>query len=174
MKLKKVSWNNSVSIKKKIHTLESLSEFCEQHRKKNTLVFTNGCFDILHTGHVTYLAEAKALGDILIVGINSDPSVKILKGPLRPIHAQADRAIVIAALESVDAVTIFDQKTPIQLIEKLKPHIHVKGGDYKKESLPEYPFVKKYGGDLKILPFHTGHSTSKSIEKAQLKNHAED
>lgn len=138
--------------------------------KKNELdlkkiIFTNGCFDILHLGHLTYLFEAKKLGDILWLGLNSDASVKKLKGEKRPINSEKDRAIMLASLVFVDYVSIFSEETPLNLISKIKPNIHVKGGDYVKEKLPEYELVKSFGGDIIILPYLEGKSTTKIIEK---------
>lgn len=130
-----------------------------------TVVFTNGCFDILHVGHVTYLDQAKALGDILVVGLNSDASVRRLKGPTRPIHSEKDRATVLAALRAVDFVSIFDEDTPISLILDLKPNIHTKGGDYDAKQLPEYTAVHSYGGKIHILPFVEGKSTTDTLRK---------
>lgn len=132
---------------------------------KRKIVFTNGCFDILHPGHITYLREAKALGDVLIIGLNSDASVKRLKGESRPILNQNERATLMIALEMVDFVIIFDEDTPIQTIETIKPDIHVKGGDYDAKTLPEYPIVKAYGGEVRILSFVAGQSTSGVIER---------
>ncbi len=131
------------------------------------LVFTNGCFDILHAGHIYYLQQAKALGDYLWVGLNADASVKQLKGDTRPINFEAARAYVLAGLEAVDFITIFSQNTPIELITNIKPNIHVKGGDYKKETLPEYPVVKGYGGQVIIQPFLTGFSTTSIIDQSR-------
>ncbi|MFA5928995.1 MAG: D-glycero-beta-D-manno-heptose 1-phosphate adenylyltransferase [Candidatus Margulisiibacteriota bacterium] len=132
---------------------------------KKKIVFTNGCFDLIHAGHIRYLAEAKALGDMLIVAINSDSSVRKLKGLSRPIVEERDRAEVIAALEMVDQVTIFDDDTPVQLIANIKPDIHVKGGDYKAGDLPESGLVKENGGTVVILPFWKGRSTTDIIAK---------
>lgn len=130
------------------------------------LVFTNGVFDILHAGHVSYLEQARALGDMLVVGLNSDASVRRLgKGPERPINALEDRAIVIGALRCVDAVTWFEEDTPERLIEELKPDIHVKGGDYRVEDLPETKIVQAYGGKVVILPLLSGRSTTRIIQK---------
>ncbi|MGF1478068.1 MAG: D-glycero-beta-D-manno-heptose 1-phosphate adenylyltransferase [Cyanophyceae cyanobacterium] len=129
------------------------------------IVFTNGCFDILHPGHVTYLQQAKALGDILILGVNSDESVKGLKGPSRPINPLADRLTVLAGLASVDYVIAFDEATPIELLKILRPDIYVKGGDYTPETLPEAPVVKELGGIVKILPFVENRSTTAIIER---------
>ena len=128
------------------------------------IVFTNGCFDIVHAGHTQYLEDAKALGDILIVGLNSDLSVSGYKGPKRPIVPEADRAAVLSALSVVDMVVLFDDETPIPTIEVLQPDLHVKGGDYVKEDLPEYQTVKSYGGEVEILAFKPGSSTSSIIQ----------
>ena len=126
-----------------------------------TVVFTNGCFDILHRGHVTYLAQAKALGDRLVVGVNSDDSVRRLKGESRPVNRETDRALLLAALRFVDEVVIFGEDTPEKLLEKLRPDILVKGGDYKKEDVKG----KEFAGRVEILPFVEGCSTTNVIEK---------
>ncbi len=136
---------------------------CKEAGKR--VVFTNGCFDILHVGHTTYLQQAKALGDVLVIGLNSDASVKTLKGPKRPINSEKDRASVLAALEAVDRVVIFGENTPVELLETLKPDIHVKGGDYIAENLPEFGTITRNGGVVKILPFVQGKSTTAIIEK---------
>ena len=146
------------------------SELLEEAKKNGKkVVFTNGCFDILHTGHVTYLNEAKRQGDILIVGVNSDKSVKRLKGETRPINSENDRAFVLDGLKAVDYTVIFDEDTPEELIACLKPSIHVKGGDYKKEDLPETKIVESYGGEVIILNFVEGKSTTNIIEKINKK-----
>lgn len=129
------------------------------------VVFTNGCFDILHRGHVTYLNEAKRQGDILVVGVNSDASVKKLKGESRPINSEYDRAFVLDGLKAVDYTVIFEEDTPEDLIACLKPSVHVKGGDYKKEDLPETKIVESYGGKVVILNFVEGKSTTNIINK---------
>lgn len=129
------------------------------------IVFTNGCFDILHRGHVTYLNEAKKQGDILVVGVNSDASVKRLKGETRPINSEYDRAFVLGGLKAVDYTVIFEEDTPEDLIACLKPSVHVKGGDYKKEDLPETKIVESYGGEVVILNFVEGKSTTNIINK---------
>ncbi len=131
------------------------------------IVFTNGCFDLLHVGHIRYLQEAKKLGDALIVGINSDASVKRLKGPTRPVQNEQDRAEILAALEAVDATILFTEDTPENLIHKVKPDILVKGGDWKIESIVGAPFVMSYGGKVMSLQFVDGKSTTKIIENAQ-------
>lgn len=135
-------------------------------RENRKLVFTNGVFDILHAGHVRYLDQARGLGELMIVGINSDASVRSLgKGPDRPINTAADRASVLAALRSVDAVVVFEEKTPEALISILKPEVHVKGGDYDAESLPETKIVRSYGGQVVILPLLEGRSTTNVLRK---------
>ncbi len=111
------------------------------------------------------MEDAKALGDILVVGLNSDASIQRLKGPLRPINPQCDRAIVLAGLASVDAVVVFEDDTPIRLIDALKPDIHTKGGDYVPEQMPEFPIVTAYGGQVVILPFRPGRSSSGMIDR---------
>lgn len=136
-----------------------------QQNKK--IVFTNGCFDLLHVGHVRYLQEAKTLGDCLVVGVNSDASVRILKGATRPVQNQNDRAEIMAALACVDFVVIFDEETPEKLIHEVRPHILVKGGDWKVENIVGASFVQSYGGQVMNLQFVNGKSTTKLIEKAQ-------
>lgn len=129
------------------------------------VVFTNGCFDILHSGHVLYLEEAATLGDRLIIGLNSDNSVRILKGPTRPVNNQADRALVLAALASVSAVVLFDEETPLTLIGDLIPDILVKGGDWKAEQIVGSDIVLTNGGNVKSLMFKPGVSTTDTIER---------
>ena len=129
------------------------------------VVFTNGVFDILHVGHLTYLEEARELGDVLIVGVNSDRSVKTNKGDKRPINPEKNRAEMLLGLKFVDFTVIFDEKTPENLLSLLKPDIHVKGGDYKQEDLPETEIVEKNGGEVKILSFVDNISTTEIINK---------
>ena len=129
------------------------------------IVFTNGCFDILHIGHVHYLNEAKALGDKLIVGLNSDESVRRLKGLDRPINNENDRKFILENLRSVDEVIIFNEDTPIELIKNVKPNILVKGGDWAIEKIVGYEFVTSIGGSVKSLSFKDGYSTSLTLEK---------
>lgn len=129
------------------------------------VVFTNGCFDLLHPGHVSYLRAARALGDVLVVGLNSDASVKGLKGAGRPVVPEEDRAAVLTALGSVDAVVIFEENTPIRLMRELKPAVYVKGGDYRVEDLPEAEVAAEIGAEVRILPFEPGYSTTALIEK---------
>lgn len=134
-------------------------------KKNKRIVFTNGCFDILHAGHAHYLSKAKSLGDALVIGLNSDSSVKRLKGKSRPIVPQKNRAIVLAALESVDLVVIFSELTPLKLIKAIRPDILVKGGDWKKESIVGRKFVESYGGKVKSLQYVKGLSTQGLIDK---------
>ncbi len=137
-----------------------------QARQGRTLVFTNGVFDILHAGHVTYLEQARALGDILVVALNSDQSVKNLnKAPDRPINTLEDRLTIIRALRCVDFAVSFWENTPENLISLIKPDIHVKGGDYTPEQLPETKIVRSYGGEVIILPFLTGRSTTSILDR---------
>lgn len=131
------------------------------------IVFTNGCFDILHRGHVSYLAEAKKLGDILVIGVNSDSSVKRLKGPDRPINNEKDRAFVLGQLKSVDFVEIFHEDTPLNLIKKIMPSILVKGGDWKIEQIVGAKEVIENGGEVFSLNFVDGYSTTSIIKKIQ-------
>lgn len=144
-----------------ILTLEELAPLIAAARLTGRrVVFTNGVFDILHRGHVTYLEEARGLGDLLIVGINSDESVRRLKGPGRPVNALEDRAGVVAALRSVDFVVSFAEETPLQLIEALTPSILVKGGDYAAEEVVGGDWVKRHGGYVHISPTLRGYSTT--------------
>lgn len=131
------------------------------------IVLTNGCFDILHPGHVRYLAQARELGDILVVGLNSDASVRLLKGEDRPINCGEDRAEVLSALRCVDYVTIFPQMRATELIHALRPHIYTKGGDYSPESLnsEELTALREIGTDIQILPLVPGKSTTRVIER---------
>lgn len=130
-----------------------------------TVVFTNGCFDILHAGHVRYLTAARNLGDCLIVGLNSDHSVCRLKGPGRPVNPEADRAEVLSALSAVDIVTIFEEQTAEELVRQIRPELYVKGGDYKEEQLPEARIVAQYGGKTVLIPEVQGRSSSNIINK---------
>jgi rfaE bifunctional protein nucleotidyltransferase chain/domain len=135
-----------------------------QLRRGRRLVFTNGVFDILHAGHVQILNQCRELGDLLIVGVNSDASVRRLgKGPERPIHTVADRIIVLEGLRAVDAAVVFEEDTPSELISILKPEIHVKGGDYVAADLPETAVVEGYGGKVVILPLLEGRSTTRAV-----------
>ncbi len=141
-----------------------LDFYREQGRK---IVFTNGCFDILHRGHITYLNRAKTLGDVLVVGVNSDESIRRIKGPSRPINTLEDRIGVLAALSCIDHLIAFDEDTPCNLVRALRPHVFVKGGDYTRERLPEAPIVEALGGVVQILPFLEERSTTNIIERIQ-------
>ena len=146
--------------------LETLPVQADIWRAANRkIVFTNGCFDILHAGHIALLERAKSLGDVLVVGLNSDASVKRLKGENRPIHDQNARAAVLQSLRCIDAVTIFEDDTPIETIRALRPDIHVKGGDYDAQTLPETPVVREGGGEVMIVPLVEGLSSSRALEK---------
>jgi D-glycero-beta-D-manno-heptose 1-phosphate adenylyltransferase len=130
------------------------------------VVFTNGVFDVLHRGHVTYLANARAQGGSLVVALNTDASARRLgKGPDRPLNREQDRAVVIAALESVGLVTWFDEDTPVQLLSELKPQVYVKGGDYDMRKLAETALVESYGGRALAIPFVDGYSTTNLVQK---------
>jgi D-beta-D-heptose 7-phosphate kinase/D-beta-D-heptose 1-phosphate adenosyltransferase len=137
----------------------------EQRMNNQVVVFTNGCFDILHRGHVEYLKSAKELGNFLVVGLNSNQSVKRLKGQNRPFFNEDDRAEVLDNLYPVDLITIFEEDTPLELIHELKPDILVKGGDYNINSVVGAKEVKTWGGIIKIIPFIEGYGTSKLVEK---------
>ena len=143
-----------------------IAEFLKELKSSNKkVVMTNGCFDILHAGHVRYLKESKKFGDILIVGLNSDSSVKALKGPSRPINSEMDRAEVLAGLESVNYIIIFDEISPVKLLDEVKPDIYTKGADYTVETLPEAETVMKNGGKIKFINLVEGKSTTKIIDK---------
>jgi D-beta-D-heptose 7-phosphate kinase/D-beta-D-heptose 1-phosphate adenosyltransferase len=150
----------------KVLSFNQISDELKNKRDKK-IVFTNGCFDLLHVGHVRYLQEAKSLGDILVVGANSDASVKKLKGPSRPVQNENDRAEILAALGVVDYVVIFSEETPEKLIHQVKPNILTKGGDWKPENIVGGPFVMSYGGQVKSLQFVDGKSTTNLIEKSK-------
>jgi D-beta-D-heptose 7-phosphate kinase/D-beta-D-heptose 1-phosphate adenosyltransferase len=143
----------------------NLKKICASLRESKQIVFTNGCFDLLHVGHVRYLQEAKKQGHILIVGVNTDASVKRLKGPLRPIQIEGDRGEILAALECVDYVTLFDEDTPLNLIKEIMPHILVKGGDWKPDQIVGSDLVLASGGKVLSLNFVEGRSTTSIIQQ---------
>ena len=152
-------------MKEKVKTREDLRGIIEELKAQGKrIIFTNGCFDLLHIGHVRYLEEAKSLGDILVVGVNSDHSVRGLKGPNRPILPEEERAEILSGLGCVDYVTIFDEPTPLNLISLLLPHVLVKGGDWTKEATVGWETVERIGGEVVILSFVEGASTSQLIE----------
>ena len=133
------------------------------HQRK--IVFTNGCFDVLHFGHIHYLLKAKELGDILVVGLNSDDSVRRLKGPARPVNGEKERAFVLAALSCIDYVTLFEEDTPEELIKVVRPDVLVKGGDYDISTIVGADFVQRNGGIVTTIPFVEGFSSTRIIEQ---------
>ncbi len=143
--------------------------FCALKNEGKRIVFTNGCFDILHVGHKRYLEHARALGDILVIGVNSDASVKRLKGPARPVNTEYDRAEMLLGLKSVDYVIVFEEDTPYDLIVDIVPDILVKGGDWSEESIVGADIVKAHGGIVRSLPFVEGKSTTSIITRIQKK-----
>jgi rfaE bifunctional protein nucleotidyltransferase chain/domain len=155
------------TIKNKIHQspAEIATDLARWKFEGKRIVFTNGCFDIIHKGHIHYLAQAASLGDIFIVGLNSDDSVSRLKGPTRPIVPQDGRAIAMASLLFVDKVVIFDEDTPADLITAIKPFYLVKGGDYTKETIVGAELVESIGGQVHVIPFVDGFSTTNIINK---------
>jgi len=150
----------------KIKKLEELKSIVEELKKLNKkIITTNGVFDILHIGHIRYLQEAKKLGDILIIAVNSDSSTKQLKGPKRPLNDENDRAEALAALECIDYIVIFDEDNPIKFLEIIKPNIHVKGGDYDLSQIIEKDTVEENKGEIKLIPEIKGYSTTDLINK---------
>tara|TARA_B100000427_G_scaffold41580_1_gene30254 strand:+ start:1991 stop:2464 length:474 start_codon:yes stop_codon:yes gene_type:complete len=148
------------------YQLDNVINAINDHKKDSKkIVFTNGCFDILHVGHIRYLSEAKSLGDILVIGINSDKSVKELKGPSRPINSLSDRALILSELRYVDYVVSFEEQTPLELIKIIMPDILVKGGDYTIETVVGSSEVIHSGGQVKLLQFHNGYSSTNYIDK---------
>ena len=146
-----------------------LAVLIEERRQGQRVVTTNGVFDLLHVGHVRYLQAARRLGDILVVGVNSDACARRLKGDSRPLVSEDERMEVLAALACVDYVTVFDEPTPNALLAVLRPDIHAKGGDYDVEQMPETPLVRSWGGQVVTLPFIAGRSTSRLIERMEAK-----
>lgn len=156
------------STRKKILSPNKAAAWVKRLQKQGKkVVFTNGCFDLLHSGHVTYLEQARNLGDALVVALNGDESVRQLKGPGRPLVTLEDRAKVIAALSAVDCVTWFNESVPVKLVGKLQTKIYVKGGDYDITTIPEYEVVTGYGGKALALSFVKGRSTTNLIKKAR-------
>lgn len=155
-------------IAQKIVTLPDLMQRLATLRAaapETTVVFTNGCFDLVHKGHVDYLSQARSMGDLLVVGMNSDASVRRLKGAERPIAHETSRAWVLAAFECVDYMVIFEEDTPLKLIESLKPDILVKGGDYCRETVVGADFVEQHGGRVELIALTPGESTSHLVER---------
>ena len=153
-------WDDKV---KKVEELQAALAPIRQNGGQ--IVFTNGCFDLLHVGHLDTLSSARAQGDVLVVGLNSDSSVRLLKGPSRPLQPEDERAQILAALSCVDYVVIFREQTPLELLAVVRPDVHVKGGDYLASQLPETPLVQSWGGRVHIAPVAHGRSTS-LLEKA--------
>jgi D-glycero-beta-D-manno-heptose 1-phosphate adenylyltransferase len=156
-----------VNFRRKIIAYPELSKWRQQFRGGRKLVVTNGCFDLLHIGHVTYLEKARNLGDLLLVGVNSDAAVRGLKGEGRPVNNEEDRAAVLAGLESVDAVCIFPDVRATQFLAAAKPDIYVKGGDYTLDTLDqtERSVVEQGGGKIELIPFVPGKSTTSLLQK---------
>lgn len=164
-----ITMNNLEKIKNKIYDFKTIVDCSELWKSEDLkLVFTNGCFDILHRGHVEYLSNAKDLGDVLIVGLNTDKSVKMLKGSDRPINDEDSRALILASLSFVDVVVLFDEETPLNLISAIKPDVLVKGGDYKAEEIVGYDIVKDSGGEIVVIDLVDGFSTTNIIKKADI------
>ena len=156
-------WNK---LQTKVYTTNTLkSQLTEWRKNDQKIVFTNGCFDLLHLGHVDYLAKARDLGHKLIIGLNTDASVSRIKGPSRPVKDQNSRAIILAAMQFVDAVIFFDEETPINLITWVQPDVLLKGGDYTLEGIVGHEIVLAKGGEVKTIPFVEGYSSSKLIAK---------
>jgi len=150
----------------KVRQADSLIKELAEHRRQNaTIVFTNGCFDVVHRGHIEFLKFCKLHGDIVVVGLNSDSSVKSVKGPDRPVNNQYDRAAVLAALETVDYIAVFDEKDPLNLIKKIKPDVLVKGQDWAQKGVVGTEFVESYGGRIVLAPLVEGKSSTATIEK---------
>ena len=160
------SWRGASMISKKIKNTRAIKAIAGRLKaSKKRIVFTNGCFDILHVGHIRYLRKARSLGDVLVVGLNTDRSVGVIKGEKRPIVPQADRAEVLAALEFVDYVVFFDEPDPFALIEKVRPHILVKGADWTKEKIVGRDLVEKTGGRVVRIRLVPGASSTGVIER---------
>lgn len=145
---------------------DDLAAVVEEHRRVgHRIVFTNGCFDVLHRGHVAYLRQARALGDVLIVALNTDESVARLKGPQRPVNPLVDRAGVVGALDAVDLVTAFDEDSPVALLSRVRPDVYAKGGDYTPQMLPETPVVERLGAQVRVLDYLSDHSTTAIVDR---------
>ena len=158
--------NTYKRLKNKILTNNELDDILLQIREKGlTIGFTNGCFDILHKGHIRYLADASDLADVFIIGLNTDSSVKRLKGPNRPLQDQESRAISLSALVFIDYVVMFGEDTPLELLKIIRPNILVKGGDYQVETIVGYDLVTSYGGKVITLPLVKGYSTTSIFKK---------
>ena len=160
--------DNNSNLNKKIFSTDALATQVKKWREqKEKIIFTNGCFDILHIGHLEILSSAASLGGKLIVALNSDSSVKKLKGKSRPINTENDRKKILSYFNFIDGITLFYEKNPYNLIKKLKPDYIVKGGDYKKEDVIGYDILKEYGGNVIIFPFINGFSTTNIINQSK-------
>lgn len=149
-----------------IQDWQELAARLEKHRSRGErIVSTNGVFDLLHVGHLRYLQEARRLGDLLVIGLNSDACTRRLKGAARPLVPEEERAELMAALTCVDYVTLFDEPTPARFLAAIRPHLHAKGGDYDPASMPETPIVEAGGGKVIVLPFTSGRSTTGLVER---------
>ena len=157
--------NGAVGSQKVLDRTRLRHEAESRRRLGQRLAFTNGCFDVLHAGHVHYLQEARAQADLLVVGLNSDASVRALKGPDRPVNSEEARALLLAALQAVDYVSVFEESTPLALIQALRPDVLVKGADYRKEDVVGAAFVEAYGGRVHLAQFHEGYSTTRTLQK---------
>jgi D-beta-D-heptose 7-phosphate kinase/D-beta-D-heptose 1-phosphate adenosyltransferase len=155
-----------MNIRQNMKTIDSKLHFWKKNEKK--IIFSNGCFDLLHKGHIDLLAKARSLGDVLIVGLNSDVSVKALKGDKRPIQNQKVRFNNLLKLNSVDLIIIFEEETPLNLIKKIQPNIIVKGQDYKVKHVVGYNTIKSWGGEVVLVPLTKGYSTTSIIKKNKL------
>lgn len=163
--------NNLERVQSKILNREKLENQLAVWRfKSQKIVFTNGCFDLLHLGHIDYLSKAKDLGDVLIIGVNTDDSVRRLKGTARPITDENSRSTIIASLQFVNAVVLFDEDTPYELIKQAQPDVLVKGSDYKAEDIVGYDIVKAKGGEIVTIDFLEGYATSAIEEKIRRKS----
>ena len=154
--------NNLLEIKDLLLTLE------EEREEGKSVVFTNGIFDLLHAGHLEYLEKAKLMGDLLVIGVNSDSSTKAIKGENRPVNNERDRSALLGGLRCVDYVVIFSEETPLKILEQIKPDILVKGADYLREGVVGGDFVESYGGSVSLIPLKEGISTTSLIEKLSM------
>ena len=153
---------------KRIKTQQELASIVEKAKSEGkTVVFTNGVFDFVHVGHLTYLEKARELGDMLVIGLNNDASIRRIKGPTRPINSEDDRGYILTGLRCVDYVSIFEEDTANNILDLVKPDIYVKGGDYTPKKLPEAPTVIKNGGKVVIIPLEDGYSNSSQFKKIQ-------
>jgi D-beta-D-heptose 7-phosphate kinase/D-beta-D-heptose 1-phosphate adenosyltransferase len=157
---------HAAALSNKVLAIEAVTQELDYRRRLGQrVVFTNGCFDVLHAGHVQYLQEARAQGDVLVVGLNSDASVRALKGKTRPVQQLADRSLILASLQAVDFIAVFDESTPMHLIQAIRPDVLVKGADYNRDEVVGAQFVESYGGRVHLAHLHHGHSTTNLIDR---------